>query len=150
MTTTRRVSGDAASGDAATTGRRLLQVSRQAIRWGDMDSYGHVNNTVYFRYMEQARCEWLENLGYRVAPRGHAPVIINASCTFLLPLTYPGTVEVSVFVDRLGNSSIDTSYELRLADRAGLYAEGASRIVWMDTASGRSVPLPAELRQALL
>ena len=29
------------------------------IRWGDMDALGHVNNTVYFRYMEQARIEWL-------------------------------------------------------------------------------------------
>ena len=29
------------------------------IRWGDMDAMGHVNNTVYFRYMEQTRIEWL-------------------------------------------------------------------------------------------
>ena len=30
------------------------------IRWGDMDAIGHVNNTVYFRYMEQARIEWAQ------------------------------------------------------------------------------------------
>jgi acyl-CoA thioester hydrolase len=33
------------------------------VRWGDMDAYGHVNNTVYFRYMEQVRVEWLEQMG---------------------------------------------------------------------------------------
>ena len=36
-----------------------VHTSRQPIRWGDMDALGHVNNTVYFRYMEQARIEWL-------------------------------------------------------------------------------------------
>ena len=33
------------------------------IRWGDMDAFGHVNNTVYFRYMEQVRISWFEQLG---------------------------------------------------------------------------------------
>jgi acyl-CoA thioester hydrolase len=61
------------------------------IRWGDMDAYGHVNNTVYFRYMEQARVEWLEqHQDLPVRPGGDGPVIINASCTFLVPMTYPG------------------------------------------------------------
>ena len=35
-----------------------------SIRWGDMDSYRHINNTVYFRYMEQARIEWITSLGF--------------------------------------------------------------------------------------
>lgn len=39
--------------------------------------------------MEQARCEWLEELGYKVAPEGEAPVIINAACTFMVPMTTP-------------------------------------------------------------
>ena len=33
------------------------------IRWGDMDAFGHVNNTVYFRYMEQVRISWFEQIG---------------------------------------------------------------------------------------
>ncbi|MBL8406664.1 MAG: acyl-CoA thioesterase, partial [Candidatus Accumulibacter sp.] len=70
--------------------RKLVQTSLIPIRWGDMDAYGHVNNTIYFRYMEQVRVEYLEKLGFRVMPRGSAPVIINASCTFLVPLNYPG------------------------------------------------------------
>jgi hypothetical protein len=47
--------------------RRLLHTSRQIVRWGDMDFYGHVNNTVYFRYFEQARVEWLEQAGFAVS-----------------------------------------------------------------------------------
>ena len=42
--------------------RKLIHITKMPIRWGDMDAYGHVNNTIYFRYMEQARVEWIEDM----------------------------------------------------------------------------------------
>lgn len=126
--------------------RKLIHSTRIPIRWGDMDAYGHVNNTLYFRYMEQARCEWLEEQGYRVAPEGHAPVIINAACTFLVPLTYPGTVEVRTYAGVPGRSSLDTHYEMRLVGDERICAQGSAKIVWTDTATGKSVPIPDALR----
>lgn len=129
--------------------RKLVHVSLIPIRWGDMDSYGHVNNTVYFRYMEQARVEYLEQLGFKVMPRGSAPVIINAACTFLIPMNYPGLVEVKMFCGQPGRSSVQTHYELRLQGDETLYATGDSKIVWMDVQSGKSVPIPDHLRTEL-
>ncbi len=35
--------------------KKLVYVERIPVRWGDMDAMAHVNNTVYFRYMEQTR-----------------------------------------------------------------------------------------------
>lgn len=128
---------------------RLVRTSLIPIRWGDMDAYGHVNNTVYFRYMEQIRCEWIEALGYKVLPGGEGPVIINASCTFLAPLNYPGTVEVRLFVGQPGRSSLPTYYELRLQDNDAVYATGEAKVVWMDTRTGKSVPIPEALRTTL-
>ncbi len=129
--------------------RKLVHVSRIPIRWGDMDAYGHVNNTVFFRFMEQCRVEYLERLGYRVAPLDTAPVIINAACTFLAQLNYPGTVEVRMYFGAPGRSSIPSSYEIRLEGDDTLYATGDSKIVWMDVATGRSVPIPEALRAEL-
>ncbi len=123
--------------------------SRQPIRWGDMDSLGHVNNTVYFRYMEQARIEWLFSLaaegGY--AATGTGPVIVNASCTFELPLVYPGEVEVRMSLGGLGRSSVGSFYELFKDGRR--YAEGAAKIVWIELATGRPVPLPESIAAPL-
>lgn len=127
--------------------RKLIHVTRMAIRWGDMDAYEHVNNTVYFRYMEQARVEWLEEVGYTCNARQEAPVIINASCTFLVPLSYPGVVEVRMFAGHAGRSSVPTYYELRLQGDETLRAEGAAKVVWMNPASGKSVRLPEALRR---
>ena len=129
--------------------KKLIHVTRLTIRWGDMDAYGHVNNAVYFRYMEQARIDLLEALGVTIDTRVQGPVIVHAACTFLAPLNYPGEVEVRVFGGELGRSSIPTRYELRKVGEETLYAHGEAKIVWIDVTTGRSVPLPDELRALL-
>ncbi len=121
--------------------RLLVHTSRQSIRWGDMDAMGHVNNTIYFRYLEQARIEWV----YGLSPDGKAyvasgPVVVNASCTFLEPLVYPGDIEVRMYLGEPGRTSVGSFYEIWMNGRK--YAEGAAKIVWIDVTSGRSVPLP--------
>ena len=124
-----------------------VHTSVQAIRWGDMDALGHVNNTVYFRFMEQARIEWFYAHGKNAAyAAGTGPVIVNASCSFLVPLVYPGDVEVRMYLGEAGRSSVATHYELDANGRRA--AEGAAKLVWIDLASGRSVPLPDALREA--
>ena len=132
-------------------GRRLLITSRMPVRWGDMDAYGHVNNTVYFRYMEQTRVEWLEQMGSVVSPDNPvAPVIINAACTFLIPVNYPATLIVRMYGGEPGRSSVMTWYELLVEGDERLYAEGSSKVVWMNPQTGKSVPLPDAVRAAVI
>jgi acyl-CoA thioester hydrolase len=128
--------------------KKLVHSERMPIRWGDMDAMGHVNNTVYFRYMEQARISWFDGL----LPRGEAwqstgIVIVNASCNFRKPINYPGTVEVKVFVGPPGGSSVPTFYELRIADL--LYADGAAVVVFIDMATQKPVRIPERIRSLL-
>ncbi len=129
--------------------RKLVLTSHMPIRWGDQDAMGHVNNTVYFRYMEQARIEWLEACGYCTSvTQTEGPVIVNASCTFQIPFTYPGTVECRMFLGAPGRSSVGTYYELRLVGDERLFAEGAAKLVWINPQTGKSIPLPEALRVA--
>lgn len=121
------------------------------IRWGDMDAMGHVNNTVYFRYLEQARIAWFESLGCPPAPTGTGPVIINAHCTFLKQLRYPGDIDVTTCVGDFGRSSFQTLHEIRRVDSPAIVAaEGGSKVVWVDQRVEKSSPLPAEMRELLL
>ena len=110
--------------------KKLVHIERIALRWGDMDAMGHVNNTLYFRYMEQARIAWFESL----VPRADAwdeisIVIVNASCNFRRPINYPGNVEVKVFAGAPGNSSVQTFYELQIEEE--LYADGDATVVFL-------------------
>lgn len=128
--------------------RQLVHTTRIPVRWGDMDALGHVNNTVYFRYMEQARIEWLESLGIGdIVNADSGPVLINASCTFLQPVTYPATIEIDTLIGKPGRSSLPTYHDIRCVGVDTIYAEGAAKIVWWNPKSGKSVPLPDFIRQ---
>ena len=121
------------------------------IRWGDMDAMGHVNNTVYFRYFEQARIAWFEAMTCPPDPSGVGPVIISAHCTFLKQLRYPGDIEVDTLVGEFGRSSFHTIHQIRRADDPEtLMAEGGSKVVWVDQRIEKSVPLPEQMRARLL
>lgn len=127
--------------------RKLVHRTRMAIRWGDMDAMGHVNNTVYFRYLEQARIEWFTSIGCSPDPQGEGPVIINAHCSFIRQLKYPGEIEVLTYVAKPGRSSFETIQEIRRVDTPEtLNAEGGAKVVWVNFQAEKSVPLPQEIR----
>jgi len=135
--------------------KQFVHAMRIPIRWGDMDAMGHVNNTVYFRYIESARIAWLEQVGALPDPAGSSegPVVVNAHCSFLKQLTYPGEIEIATFVGTPGRSSIEVTHEIRLVGPDGqpgaLHAEGGAKVVWIDFKAEKSRPLPDRLRAIL-
>jgi len=46
--------------------KKLVHEAIIPLRWGDMDAFGHINNTLYFRYMEQGRIHWIESFGFGI------------------------------------------------------------------------------------
>jgi acyl-CoA thioester hydrolase len=127
--------------------KKLVHETRIPIRWGDMDAMGHVNNTIYFRYLEIVRVEWLDSLGGAPNPAGQGPVIANAFCNFYKQLEYPGEVLAKHYVSNPGRSSFDTWITLERSDQPGvIYAAGGATTVWMDFPAQKSAPLPDWLR----
>jgi acyl-CoA thioester hydrolase len=126
---------------------------RQVIRWGDMDVLGHVNNTVYFRYMESGRIAFLEETAGEFNMQGEGPVIVTAYCSFIKQLKYPGEIEIRTFAAAPGRSSFEVTHEIRLVgedgDAGAVHAEGGGKVVWIDFQKEKSVPLPEHLRALL-
>ncbi len=129
--------------------RTLGHVAWIPIRWGDMDAMGHVNNTVYFRYMEQTRIDWFDALLPRAARNEHGIVIVSTACHFRRALTFPGTLEVRLYVGAPGASSIPTFYEMRVDDDPEPYATGEAVVVFIDAARNKPVRIPEALRARL-
>lgn len=120
------------------------------IRWGDMDAMGHVNNTLYFRYMEVVRLDWLFKVGGAPDPSGTGPVIVNAFCNFIRQLEFPGDVLARHYVANPGRSSFDTYITLERTDQPGVIcADGGAKTVWTDFKAQKSVPLPDWMRALL-
>ena len=130
--------------------KKLVHEMEIPIRWGDMDAMRHVNNAMYFRYLEIIRIEWLHGLGGAPDPQGTGPVIINAFCNFYRQLEFPGTVLAKHYVANPGRTSFDTFITLERTDEPGtVYAAGGATTVWVDFPQQKSVPLPDWLRAAI-
>jgi acyl-CoA thioester hydrolase len=117
------------------------------IRWGDMDAMNHVNNTLYFRYMEIVRMEWLFKVGGVRDAEGNGPVIVNAFCNFIKQLEFPGDVLAKHYVANGGRASFETYITLERSDQPGvIYASGGAKTVWVNFPRQKSVPLPDSVR----
>lgn len=130
--------------------KTLLHVAHIPVRWGDMDSYGHVNNTLYIQYLEEARVAWFERLGINMNNVPQGPVVLQTLHTYLKPVVHPATVVIELYAGPVGNSSLVLEHRLStLEDPETLYGEGHCKLVWIDHDTNRSVPVPDALRQAL-
>lgn len=130
-----------------------LYTTRIPVRWGDMDALGHVNNTAYLIYVEQARIECLERLPGSPWPGTDAegPLLVSVEMTYRKPVRYPATVRVEVQADGVGRTSFALLNRLTVeGDTATLYAEARTVLVWVDHATGRPTPVPPAMREALL
>jgi acyl-CoA thioester hydrolase len=119
------------------------------VQWGDMDSYGHVDNVVYLRWFESARIAYFERSGIlaRMAAEQVGPILARQTIDYRLPLEYPDTVRVSATVLKLGNTSFTMALRMRSrAHQRAIAAEGENVIVLFDYRSGRKVPLGPDLR----
>jgi len=126
------------------TGQPLFRLAFP-IRWGDMDALGHVNNIMYFRYFEQTRLAWYESLGYAAIELAReSMVIVDNHAEYLAPLIYPAEIDIRMAGHTPGRSSFVSTYTIAVGDT--LFTRGSSKIVWVETASGRSTPLPDAVR----
>ena len=131
--------------------KKLVYEMRIPIRWGDMDPMGHVNNTLYFRYLEICRVEWLREIGCPVNPQGEGPVIVNAFCNFYKQLEYPGDVLVKMYVSDPKRATFETWATMERADQPGIiYAAGGATTIWVNFPQQKSAPLPDGIRALLV
>ena len=130
--------------------KKLVYEMTIPIRWGDMDAMGHINNAVYFRYMETARIDWFTSIGFEPNPGGEGPVIVNAFCNFMRQFEYPGDILIKTFVSDVGRTSIDSWHTLERTDQPGVICStGGATTVWVDFPNQKSAPLPDWLRQVV-
>ena len=133
-----------------TAAKKLVHVERIPIRWGDMDAMGHVNNTVYFRYLEVARIEWFGTIGCPVNAQGEGPLIVNAFCNFHKQLEYPGDIVVNMYASDPRRSSFESWATIeRVGEEGVVYASGGATTVWVDFPKQKSVPLPGWFRELI-
>lgn len=119
-------------------------------RWMDNDAYQHINNAVYYSFFDTVANNYLMEHG--VLDIGKSPVIgfiVASSCNYRRPIAYPAKIDAAFRVNRIGTSSVEYGVAVFEADAAEPAAFGTYTHVFVDRGSGKSVPIPLELRAVL-
>lgn len=126
-------------------------VVRQAVVWGEMDSYRHVNNVVYFRYFENARLEYLRRLDWPGLEKetGIGPILAATQARFRRALTYPDTIAITARLDTLGEDRFNLEHRIFSMQLGEMATEGQGTVVSFHYELGKKVPLPEELRRRI-
>lgn len=130
---------------------RYGYVAVQKVHWGDMDALGHVNNVIYFQYLEQARLEMMEALGGfpRLFDEQIGMVVADARCRYKAPVVYPDTLHIGIRVQFETETRMRLSYALFSAQLGRVVAEAETVQYTVSPQSGRPVATPAWFRECL-
>lgn len=121
------------------------------VNWGSMDAFSHVNNVVYFRYFEDARLAYFEQVGIIDHMKEHniGPILASTDCRFLFPLTYPDTVHIGAKVFEVESDRFSMEYLVLSETHKRVAAKGKGLIVCFDYQRQTKSPLPQEWLAAI-
>jgi acyl-CoA thioester hydrolase len=126
-------------------------IVEQAVVWGEMDSYRHVNNVVYFRYFENGRLEYFRRLGWNEIERrtGVGPILAATSARFRKPLTYPDTIAIATRIDSIAEDRFVLKHIIVSHKLGAVVTEGEGTVVSFHYERGAKAPIPEELRKRI-
>ncbi len=121
---------------------------RLDVRFRDCDSMGHVNNAVYFTYLEQCRLTFWRQLTGEGSPLSRV-IVARAECDYRSPAVFGDESEVGLNVGQIGRSSFVLVYQIAHLATGRRLADGKTVMVTYDYAAGASVPIPPATRALL-
>jgi acyl-CoA thioester hydrolase len=126
-------------------------VLRIPVQWGEMDAYGHVNNTVLFRYFESARVEYLVRCGFARSWEVDriGAILQSTGCRFRRPLFFPDMAIVAGRSVELEDDRFTMEYAVISESSGEVVAEGAGVVVSYDYDSRRKCDIPDAVASAI-
>lgn len=121
------------------------------VRYADIDAQRHVNNAIYFSYMEQARAQYLRSLGlWSDEDYDRLGVILaEATCRFLRAIEFGQPIRVGAATVRLGNKSFEMAHSIQDSEGGIEFAVGQVVLVAYDYQAGTSIPVPDRWREIM-
>lgn len=118
--------------------------------WSEMDMYGHINNVMFFKFIQASRVGFWQMAGLT---NGYykdkiGPILVSTGCQFSKPLFYPDNITVEVRVEFIKTTSIGLHHRI-LNGKGELSAEAHDVIVLFNFAKNEKVPISQELREAM-
>ena len=98
----------------------MIQVYRHEVKYYECDRMGVTHHSNYIRFMEEARIDWMDRLGYgfeRMEAEGIVSPVVSLSCNYKRPTTFKDVIEIEVLVDEMSELKISFGYNMRVAGK---------------------------------
>jgi len=124
----------------------------QDVIWGDLDAFGHVNNTVYLRYFEDVRIAYFERLGMLLLKEQtqRGPILANVSCDFKLPVGYPDRIHIGGRASVTGPKKILMEFCVYSEQFDAIAAKGSGLVIYFNYADQCSCDIPEQIASAVM
>jgi len=119
------------------------------VRFNDCDSLGHVNNSVYFTYFEEARKGLFHIFNHNLSIKSWNLIVASTNCDFLQEVGYAQKIKVYTWVSRIGKSSFDVEHSIE-DENKNCIARGKAVLVNFNFEDKKSMPINNEIREELL
>ena len=117
------------------------------VEWADMDIFGHVNNTYYFKYFERVRIEFFQSEGLLEHQKKHrkGPILGSTNCKFISPLTYPDKLIFGIGIADIKSDRFMLKHGVYSTGMDSLAAIGDGQIVYFDYDKNQKTDIPEEV-----
>ena len=119
----------------------------QRVAWGDMDAFGHVNNVMYYRYIESERLLYLERLNILMGAL--VTVVATNQCRYLKPVVYPDQLKIGTRIDEIGRTSFKMSYILWSEQQQSIVATSEAVLVCINKHTGQKMEIPEDIQKII-
>lgn len=115
--------------------------------WGDLDSFGHINNIAFFKYVQTSRVNYWDSIGLTQIHKemGIGPLLVSCKCDLKKPLFYPGQITVYSRVEFIKNTSFSICHRI-IDDKNQIAAEAQDIMVMFDFNKHEKIPFPHDLK----
>jgi acyl-CoA thioester hydrolase len=123
--------------------KKLIHEIKIPVRWGDMDSFGHVNNIIYFLYAQEARFALMRDNNLTIDTHKIAPILAATSCKFIRPIVYPETVMVETWFSHIEGKKLFFDHIIKSVTKPDVvYAILEATTMWFDFRANQSISIP--------
>ncbi|MDN7243203.1 thioesterase family protein [Planococcus sp. N028] len=119
------------------------------VRFSETDALGHISNISYFIYMEEARTDFFEEIGFGTDIADWKIILVSAKCDFVRQGHFNQRLKVITEISRIGNSSFMMVHQILDEKTGELIAKGEAGAVYFNFETQKGEPLPAKYKGKL-
>ena len=97
-----------------------IQPYRHEVKYYETDKMGVTHHSNYIRFMEEARIDWMDQLGYgfdRMEAEGIVSPVVAVNCNYKKTTTFKDVIEISVRIKQLSEVKLIIAYDMRVAGK---------------------------------